>query len=380
MIDPIYWDNAATTRPFPALSEPQWLASLPWGNPSSAHRAGLASRQALDAARDTVKRALGTTRGTVVATSGGSEANRVAVLGVAALPPRPGNVILNRVEHPSVRGLANWIEQLGVEVRWAPNDADGRIVAAAVGELVDEGTMLVSVQAVNNELGTVQPLAAIARAARARKRGVQLHVDAVQGFLKVPLDVEALGLDLVSISAHKFHGPKGAGALWVREPRRLKGVCSGGSQEEGLRPGTQNVPGFVALARAIDLWQDFAEMGLAEMQARRARFVAEVLARIPDVSVNGGDDAAPHIASLSFPGARAELLLHALDERGVLVSAGAACRAGEKGPSEVLKAVGHTDDRGTLRFSWGLFHDADELPRVVEVLEAVVADVRGVSR
>lgn len=379
MTSPIYWDNAATTRPFPELLSPSWLTSLPWGNPSSAHGAGLAARQALDGAREVVKRALGTSKGNVIVTSGGSESNRVAVLGVAALPPRPGNVVLNRVEHPSVRGLSGAIEQLGVEVRFAPNDRDGRVDPDRLAQLVDDGTMLVSVQAVNNELGTVQPLADIARAARACKRGVQLHVDAVQGFLKVPLDVDGWGLDLVSISAHKFHGPKGSGALWVRDPRRLKPVCSGGSPEEGLRPGTQNVPGFLGLAKAIELWQEWSEMGLFEMRARRARFVAEVLARIPDARVNGGPDVAPHIASLSFPGARAELLLHALDERGVLVSAGAACRSGEKGPSAVLKAVGHTEDRGTLRFSWGLFHDEGEVERVVSALEAVVAEVREVS-
>jgi len=379
MTDPIYWDNAATTRPFPALSDPEWLASLPWGNPSSAHRAGLASKQALDAARETVKRALHTTKGSVVITSGGSESNRVAVLGVAALPPRPGNVILNRVEHPSVRGLAGWIEQLGVEVRWAPNDRYGRINPDRLSQMVDEFTMLVSVQTVNNELGTVQPLAEIVQAARASKKGVQIHTDAVQGFLKVPLDVDALGVDLVSISGHKIHGPKGIGALWVREPRRLKGVCLGGSQEEGLRAGTQNLPGFLALARAILLWQDFAEQSLPQMRARRARFVAEVLERIPRAHVNGGSEVAPHIANISFPGAKAELLLHALDDRGVLVSAGAACKAGDKGPTEVLKAVGHTEDLGTLRFSWGLFHDDAEVERVVSALEAVVAEVREVS-
>jgi cysteine desulfurase len=379
MTDPIYWDNAATTRPFPALSEPAWLASLPWGNPSSVHGAGLAARTALDAGRDVVRRALGTSRGSVVITSGGSEANRVAVLGVAALPPRPGNVVLNRVEHPSVRGLAGCIEQLGVEVRWAPNDRYGRIDPDRLGQLVDEFTMLVSVQAVNNELGTVQPLADIVKVARLGKKGVQVHVDAVQGFLKVPLDVEALGVDLLSLSAHKIHGPKGVGALWVREPRRVKGFCSPGSHEDGLRGGTQNVPGFLAFVRAIGLWQDFAEMGLAEMRRRRARFVSEVLARIPRAHVNGGPDVAPHIANISFPGARAELLLHALDDRGVLVSAGAACKAGDKGPTDVLKAVGHTEDLGTLRFSWGLFHDDDEVERVLAALEAVVAEVREVS-
>ncbi len=379
MTDPIYWDNAATTRPFPALSDPAWLASLPWGNPSSAHGAGLASRQALDQARDVVRRALGTTRGSVVITSGGSEANRIALLGVAALPPRPGNVILNRVEHPSVRGLAGFIETLGVEVRWAPNDRYGRIDPDRLAQVVDEFTLLVSVQAVNNELGTVQPIGDIVKAVRSVKRGVQVHTDAVQGFLKVPLDVEALGVDLVSVSAHKIHGPKGVGALWVREPRRVKGVAMGGSQEEGLRAGTQNVAGFLAFARAIGLWQDFAEMGLTQMKQRRAHFVAEVLKRIPGAHVNGGPDVAPHIANISFPGARAELLLHALDDRGVLVSAGAACKAGDKGPTDVLKAVGHTEDLGTLRFSWGLFHDDDEVERVLAALEAVVAEVREVS-
>lgn len=369
----IYWDNAASTRPFAELPA---LHVLPFANPSSAHAAGAEARDALDGARAAVLRALGAERGKLVFTSGGSEANRLAIMGALMHVSPPGNVVLTRLEHASIRALAAWIEALGFEVRWAPNDASGRIDPEGLGALVDKETVLVSAQAVNAELGTAQAMGAIVRAARARRRRVLVHTDAVQALGKTPLAVDDLDLDLVSTSAHKIHGPKGIGALWVRNVARLSDRFGGGGHEQGLRGGTQNVWGAVAFARALALYAERVGPARARWEEMRRALVEGLRERLGDVEVNGDGSGAGNILSLNVLGTRSEMLLHELDARGVAVSAGSACGAGRAGPSDVLRAIGFDEDRGTIRVSFGLFNEPDEVPYGLSVLEEIVPRLR----
>jgi cysteine desulfurase len=376
----IYLDNAATTQPFPELLTTDFLGAMPWANPSSPHAAGLATRAALDRARTCLAQALGVKGGAVLFCSGGTEANRMAVLGPALGPPRPGNIVLNQLEHSSVRNLAAWAALAAFEVRWAQHDAHGTLHPEAVASLVDRETILVSVHAVNGELGTVQPLADLARAVRARKKSVLLHVDAVQGFLRVPLLPEEWGLDLVSVSAHKVHGLKGVGALWVRNLERLNPVFPGGSHESGKRPGTENVPGILAFARAVELYRAACPSPEAHFGPLRRALVEGLVARVPGVTFNGGPRVSPHLVSANFPGVRSEMLIHEMDSRGLCASAGAACSAARPGPSEILRAVGVKDDVGTVRLSLGLFNTLDDVQAVVTALSELVPALREVSR
>lgn len=378
----IYFDNAATTPVFDELKDRAFLDSLPEGNPSSVHGGGLRARRALDEARDTVRASLGAARGDVVFTSGGTEANRVALLGaigakreeIAGSPDRRWNVVIGNVEHPSVSMIKEHGAGLGFETRWAPNDGQGRVRVDELAALVDRDTLIVSVQTVNNELGTIQPLAELVLAVRARKRGVFFHTDAVQGYLRVPLDPLALGIDLVSVSAHKIHGPTGVGALWAKDAGRLAPTCFGGSQEGGLRPGTQNVLGILAFARAVDIYQEHGAAGIARMGVIRAALLAGLREQIPDLTVNGGDQVAPHVLSVTMQGLQAEILLHELDARGVQVSAGSACRAESTGPSSTLQAIGHREGDGsaTLRLSFGLQSREEDVVQVLQAFEAIL--------
>jgi cysteine desulfurase len=385
----IYFDNAATTPLFDELKERAFLDAVPDGNPSSVHGVGLQARRALEEARDTIRESLGAARGDVIFTSGGTEANRLALLGavrakreaIAAEPDRSWNVVVGNVEHPSVSMVSDFAEAFGFEMRWAPNDGQGRIRLDEFADLVDRDTLIVSIQTVNNELGTIQPLQELITAARARKRGLLFHTDAVQGYLRVPLNPEALGVDFVTVSAHKIHGPTGVGALWARDARRLATPYAGGSQEGGLRPGTQNVMGIVGFAKAVELYQQAGPSAIARMGAIRELLRTGLEQRLDGLTVNGGDAVAPHVLSVTFTGIRAEMLLHELDARDIQVSAGSACRAGTTGPSATLQAIGHREGDGTatLRMSFGLLSREEEVRRVLAAFDAILPGLREVS-
>lgn len=372
MADPIYLDNAATTRAWPEVAAAMVQALREgYGNPSSLHGLGLEAERAVEAARRQIAALLQVSPEELIFTSGGTEANHLAIKGAArALVRRGRHVVTTEVEHASVQNAVADLAAEGYEYTRVSADRRGRVEAAAVLAAVRPDTTLVSVMAANNEVGTLQPVDEIARGLRRRNEFALLHVDGVQAFGKIPLFPGEARIDLYTVSGHKIHGPKGIGALYVRPGVRLVPLFGGGEQEQGLRAGTANVPGIVGMGVAA------ARAGAPSENAHRLRLLRDALvgsirAGWPDAVVNGdeGDQAAPHIASIAFPGLAAEVLLHALEAEGVYVSTGSACSA-RQGISPVLKAIGLPERlaRGTLRFSVSLETRPDE----VETAAAIV--------
>ena len=382
MTERIYLDHAATTPVRPEALE----AMLPYFtqngyNASSVHAEGRAARAALDSARDRVARCIGARAKEIVFTGGGSEADNLALIGVArALGERGRHIVSTAIEHHAVLHALDALRDEGFEVTRLAVDAEGRVDPKAFQDALRDDTILASVMYVNNEIGTVQPVAHLADLAHAR--GALFHTDAVQAAAYLPLDVRAMGIDLASLAAHKFYGPKGVGLLYVREGTALMPLIHGGSQEFAKRAGTENVAGIIGLAAALELALDERTASAGRVATLRDRFESEVVRRIPHVRVNGGGAArAPHISNLSFLGVESEQLLIRLDVDGIAVSAGSACASGAIEPSHVIAALGlpETWMRGVIRFSLGRGTTEAEIARTVEVLERAIADLRSIS-
>ena len=378
----LYLDYAATTPVRPEVLE----AMLPYFsqggyNPSSVHSEGRAARAALDDARERVAACLNAKAKEIVFTASGSEADNLAILGAVRLR-RPGRnrVVSALTEHHAVLHAIDALKDEGFEAALCPVDRDGAVRAAAFSSLLDERTALASVMYVNNELGTIQPVRDLADAAH--RCGALFHTDAIQAAPYLPLGVNELGADLVSLAAHKVYGPKGVGALYVRDGTPLQPLVHGGSQESGKRAGTENVAGIVGFARALELMTGERAQAASRVQAVREAFEAYVTARIPDLRVNGaGAPRAPHVCSLSFLGVDSEALLMRLDLDGLAVSAGSACASGAVEPSHVIAALGLGPEwmRGVVRFSFGRTTTQGDARRAAEILERAVADLRSVS-
>lgn len=381
----IYLDNAATTRPHPAVVEAMTRAlAEEWGNPSSLHGRGLAAERLVREARAAVAAALDAAPEEIVFTSGGTESNNLALRGVARLA-RGRHIVTTAVEHSSVLTPLRRLAQEGYEVTELPVDGEGRVSPERVGQALRPETILVSVMAVNNELGTVQPLAEIGRVIRRHAsdgRPVYFHSDAIQAWGKVPVSPRTWAVDLLSVSAHKVHGPKGAGALYVRKGIRLAPLLGGGDQEGAVRPGTENVPGIAGLGAAARLLAgDLSEVA-ARLSALRDR-LREALRAIPDVRINTpAEGAAPHILNASFPGVRGETLLHRLEMDGIYTSTGSACHAHDPRPSHVLLAIGLAPELCTssLRFSLGRFTTAEEVDAAAAAVARAVTELRPLVR
>lgn len=379
-MDPIHLDHAASTRLDPAVRaemEP-YLEEL-FGNPSSRHPAGVRAAEALDRARRQVARAVAARPEGVVLTSGGTESNHLAVLGLARAAARAGHVLVGPTEHPSTRGAARALEELGYEVEALALAPDGGLDLEDAARRVRPDTLLVAQVLVQSEVGTVYPVARLARLARSRAPRVRVHVDAVQALGKLDLSLDDLGADTLSLSAHKVHGPKGAGALVVREGVALRPLVPGGGQEHGLRPGTQNVAGAVGLGAA-------AERADAALEATRAHLAAlkEAFARglegVPGARLlRAGDESSSAIAAVHFDGAPAEVRMHHLEARGVYVSAGTACQARSHEVSPTWLALGLAPEaaRRVLRVSFARTTTLDEVQRAVQALAEVARELDG---
>ncbi len=385
-MEPIYLDNAASTPVSPAVRAamaPYYEES--YGNPSAAHRLGVAASEAMDRAREQVARAVGARAKEVVFTAGGTEANNLAVLGGArARRDRGRHVIVGPTEHASVRKTALALVDEGFEVETARLDAQGALDLDWLADRLREDTVLVAQMLVSNEFGSVYPVRRVARLVRARSPHALVHVDAVQGLGKRELSLGEFGCDTLSISGHKVHGPKGVGALVVREGTAIAPVTHGGPQEHGLRAGTQNTPGIVGLGRAAEDAEATRPAAVARFAEMRARF-AESLSRMDGARlVEPGAPAQeimPGIVTMFVPGVPASVRLHHLDERGVLASAGAACNAKTKAVNPALLAAGldADDSRRVLRFSLAATTTDDEVARALEVLEAVNRELETVQ-
>ena len=378
----IYLDNAASTRPaeevLAAMAE---AARDLYANPAAAHPAGAAAARALEAARAQVAAALEVEPEELVFTSGGTEADAMGVLG-AARAARGRHLVVTAFEHPAVMRAIDALAADGFTVDRVAPAASGVVSVEAVVEAVRPDTALVAVMLVQNELGTVQPVAEIARRLAQRPRRPHLHVDAVQGFGLMRLRPRALGADTVALSAHKLHGPRGAGALWVRPGARLQPLWVAGGQERGRRGGTENLAAAIGFGQAARLARLSLDAGAGQAVAElRDRLEAAAVAAVGGArsTVTGATAAerAPHIASLAFPGLPAEPLLHALEARGVMASAGSACASRLAGPSPALKAIGVDDRTGVLRFSLSRETTAAEVEGAVAALTDAAREVGG---
>ncbi|MCS7050388.1 MAG: cysteine desulfurase [Thermomicrobium sp.] len=381
----IYLDHAATTPVDPRVLE----AMLPFfsdrfGNPSSIYAAGREARAALDQARARIARILNCQAREIVFTSGGTESDNLALKGVAfwhLLHGRGRHIVTTAFEHHAVLHSAAYLERFGFEVTYVRPDPDGIVRPDAIEAALRPDTVLVSVMYANNEIGTIQPIAEIAQ--RCRERGITVHTDAVQAAGTLPLDVEELGVDLLSVSAHKFYGPKGVGFLYVRTGTHILWQQHGGAQESNRRAGTENVAGIVGMARALELASEELDARNAHLLALRERLIEGILQRIPEARLNGHrQQRLPNNVNVTFEGVDGETILLNLDLHGIAASSGSACTTGSTEPSHVLLAIGLTPHqaRSSIRLTLGKDNTPHQIDRTLDVLEETVTRLRALAR
>ena len=378
--DPVYLDHAATTP----VREEVFEAMKPFygprfGNPSSTHRWGREARAALDEARERVGRCLGARPDEICFTSGGTEADNLAILGAWRALKAQGRraVVTTPIEHKAILGAVHQAAHEGAEERFLSMTPEGTVDVTSFNRLVDDDVAVCSMMWVNNEIGTIQPVPELA--AKAKSHGALFHTDAVQAFGKVPIDAQKQQFDFLTISGHKFGAPKGIGALFIRRGVHLEPLMHGGTQDRGRRPGTENVAAAVGLARAAELTVEECEAHCARLAKLRDRLEAGILARVPDAVIHGrGAPRAPHVTNISVPGTDSESLLMALDLRGIAASGGSACQSGSIEPSHVLRALGVRPDvaSAAVRMSLGSLTTDASIDRVIEVFPALVAKAR----
>jgi cysteine desulfurase len=380
----VYFDyNASTPLAAEAIEAVAQATREVFGNASSVHHFGQQAKAVMDEARSAVASLINADPSEVVFTSGGTESDNFAIRGAAeALEPTGRrHLIASAIEHEAVLNTLRALARRGWRTTLLPLDASGVVSPDRLREAISADTAIVSVMHANNEIGTVQPIAALA--AIAREHGALMHTDAVQSAGKIPVDVRALGVDLLSLSAHKFNGPKGAGALWIKRGTRMQPVVTGGKHERNRRAGTENVPALAGLGAAARLASGKLAAEAVRVSGLRDRLEAGILAAVPGTAVNGARDArVPNTSNISFDRVEAESLLIALDLEGVAVSTGSACSSGTLEPSHVLRAMGLPTHRtqNSLRFSLGLFSNDEEVDRVIEVLPRLVEKLRGLTR
>ncbi|HYT76395.1 MAG TPA: cysteine desulfurase family protein [Vicinamibacterales bacterium] len=380
-----YFDHNATTPPDAAVIEAVIRALREdYGNPSSVHHFGQRAKALLDEARTTVAELIGGEPAEIVFTSGGTESDNLALRGAAnAIESSSArrHVIVSGIEHEAVLNTVKALSTRGWTATVLPVDASGVVSPASLAAAIAPGTAIVSVMHANNEIGTIQPIADLA--AIAHEHGALFHTDAVQSVAKIPVDVRALGIDLLSLSAHKFNGPKGAGALWIRRGTRLTSTMTGGKHERNRRGGTENVPGITGMGIAARLARAKLDADATRVGALRDRLERGVLQRVPGTLVNGGSSPrVPNTSNISFDGVEAESLLIALDLEGFAVSTGSACSSGTLEPSHVLRAMGLPSHRtqNSIRFSLGAGNTVEQIESLIAKLPGVVEKLRALVR
>ncbi|MCL6631040.1 MAG: cysteine desulfurase [Alicyclobacillus herbarius] len=374
----IYLDHAATTAPYPEVVEAmQACLSGPPGNPSSLHQYGRRMRAAIDEARLDLARLIGCKARDLVFTGGGTEAVQAALVGAFLAAGGKGHVVVSAVEHHAVLHTCDLLEALGARVTQVDVDEAGRVDVSRLLCAIEADTCVVSLMAVNNELGTIQPVREATAAIKAKHPEVVVHSDMIQALGIIDLGPDVMGVDLASFSAHKVHGPQGVGLLYIRQGTRWTPVLRGGAQERNRRAGTENVPAIVGFGAAARRLLQTGPERREHIRAVRDRF-CRGLAQIPGVSMNTPTDASPAIVNVSFAGVRNETLLMRLDLEGVAASAGAACSAGSLEPSHVLSACGLPEDRvrSAVRFSFSEDTQETDIERALQILASVLADLR----
>lgn len=381
----VYFDNSATTRcSDAAVALMQRVLLEDYGNPSSLHMKGVAAEKYIKTAAEQIARILKVAEKEIIFTSGGTESNNLALIGTALANKRSGkHLITSSIEHASVYNPLIFLEEQGFEVTYLPVDTKGMVSLEALAEAVREDTILVSMMHVNNEIGTIEPVEAAAKLIHGKNPKTLIHVDAIQSFGKLRIYPKRMGIDLLSVSGHKIHGPKGVGFLYVKDKTKIRPVIHGGGQQKNMRSGTENVAGIAGLgAAAAELYQNFDEK-IGRLYELR-EYLAAGMRALEGTTVNGADgqDAAPHIVSVSFEGVRAEVLLHALEERGIYVSTGSACSSNHPAISGTLRAIGVKPELldATVRFSLSVESTREEADYVLEQLKELLPGLRRFRR
>ena len=384
MPEPIYLDHAATTPVRPEVLEAMAPFYGPrFGNPSSLHRWGREARAALDEARERLANCIGARSDEMCFTSGGTEADNLAILGAWRARRSEGRnaIVSDPIEHKAVLGAVHQAAREGAQERLCRVTPDGVIDAESFAELTQRDVAIATVMWVNNEIGTVQPIAELA--STTKSRGVLFHTDAVQAFGKIEIDARSVGFDALSMSGHKIGAPKGCGAVFVRRGTVLESLFHGGTQERGKRPGTENVAAAIGLARAAELACAEREAEVSRLTKLRERLERGIREHVPDAVIHGANapSRAPHIVNVSVPGTDSESMLMALDLQGIGCSAGSACQSGSASPSHVLSAIGVRHDlvAAAIRMSLGSLSDEKSVDRTVEVFSRLVSKARGLA-
>ena len=381
----IYLDNSATTRPFDGVIDAMDRCMREaYFNASAAYKPAVDVDRELRACRKAIAAQLGAQEDEVIFTSGGTESDNLAILGVAATLRHPANFVCSVIEHPAVLETIRRVEAMGHDVRYMPIGKNGVVDPVACEALFDERTAFISCMQVSNETGAIQPVAELARMARAKNRDVRVHVDGVQGFMRVPMHMGRMGVDLYALSGHKIHGPKGVGALIVRKGVRLAPQMTGGGQEKNLRSGTYNSPAILGLEEAVREMASRRD-DLTRIAQMKARLFALLCAE-EGVTLNGpavaDAQSAPHILSVSFAGVRGEVMRNALEGEGVLVSTGSACASHKQKVSGTLRAMGLSTEQadGTIRISLGMMNTMEEMDEAAARMLALYRQLRAYRR
>lgn len=381
----IYLDNSATTRVYDSVVELMTeMMKREYGNPSSLHRKGSQAESYVRYAKQTIAKNLKVNEKEIFFTSGGTESDNLALMGAAFANARAGkHLITTCIEHPAILQTMEHLQELGYEVTYLPVNSMGQILLQDLENALRPDTILVSIMHTNNEIGSLQPLEEAAALVKRYNPNIVVHTDAVQGYGKYRIYPKKMNLDMVSVSGHKIHGPKGVGFLYVNEKIKIRPILYGGGQQRGLRSGTENVPGIAGLGRAVEEIYRNLDQDVEGIFYLKQRFLSGIQT-IPDCKINGYLDerSAPHIASVSFRGIRSEVLLHALEDKGIYVSAGSACSSHKPTVSATLKAIGVEPDllQSTLRFSFSVFTTVEEIDYTLQSLYDIIPMLRRYTR
>ena len=381
----VYLDNSATTRCFDEVTQLMTkIMCEDYGNPSSMHHKGVEAEQYLRYSRETLAKILKVNEKEIFFTSGGTESDNIAIIGTAMANHRTGrHLITTQIEHPAVLQPMRYLEEQGFRVTYLPVDKQGRVRLEDLQNAMCRDTILVSIMHTNNEIGTLEPIAEAGELIKRINPRTLFHVDAVQGFGKFRIYPYRMNIDLLSVSAHKIHGPKGVGFLYINSKAKISPIIYGGGQQRGMRSGTENVPGIAGLAKASEIMYANLDRDMDHLYGLRDMFIRGI-SDLEDVKVNGcmGTDSAAHIVSLSVRGIRSEVLLHALEERGIYVSAGSACSSHKPQLSATLKAIGVDKDLlgSTIRFSFSVFTTKEDIDYTLRALYDIVPELRRYTR
>lgn len=376
-----YLDNSATTRCFDeTIKAVEEEMKTYYGNPSSMHKKGFEAEKKIREVTKIIASTLKCEESEIIYTSGGTEADNMALIGIARAYKRQGkHIITSSIEHAAILQTAEFLKEEGFEITYLPTDEKGIVDLEELKKSVREDTILVSIMGVNNEIGTVQPIEEISKIVKEKNPSALFHVDAVQAYGKIKLIPKKMGIDLMSVSGHKIHGPKGVGFLYVSYKTKIKPIIFGGGQQKALRSGTENVCGIMGLGAAVE--KLFATFDDDTKRMRELReYMIEGLLKIDGVRINGGqgEEAAPHIVSASISGVRAEVLLHSLEDKGIYISSGSACASNRPAVSETLKAISLPKELldSTVRFSFSVFTSKEEIDYTLDCLKEIIEKLR----